>query len=131
MANLQSQIDILIRAVVNLKAEITELQSKYDMLKDSILFEGKDEYKYIDNVEQKPEPAEAKINVNLFNNIPSSWELENRTCVNNSQDYVNTIPTTKRNAISNIKNTIVEDEVVITQTDGLNSTYYEDTKTNF
>ena len=125
MANLQSQIDILIRAVVNLKAEITELQSKYDMLKDSILFEGKDEYNYENNARVvKSEPSEAKINVNLFNNIPSGWELEHRICVNNSQDYVNTIPTTKRDAITDIKNTIVEDEVVTIQKNIINPTYY-------
>lgn len=129
MANLQSQIDILIRAVVNLKAEITELQSKYDMLKDSILFEGKNKYKYENNIEQEQGLVEAKINVELFNNIPSGWELENRICVNNSQDYVNTIPMTTTTNV--VRNTIIEDEVVITQINDINSTYYEDTKTNF
>lgn len=129
MANLQSQIDILIRAVVNLKAEITELQSKYDMLKDSILFEGKNKYKYEDNIEQEQEPVEAKINVHLFNSIPSGWELENRICINNSNEFTNTIPMTT-NTMNVVRNTIVEDEVVITQINDIGLTY-KDTKTNF
>lgn len=131
MANLQSQIDILIRAVVNLKSEITELQTKYDMLKDSILFEGRHEYEYDNGVEQEKGQAEAKIDVKLFNDIPSAWKLENRICVNNSQDFVNTIPTTKRYARGNINNTIVEDEFIIVQKNEIDSTRYQDNKANF